>query len=161
MTVTFAQKQSQVRPLYETDFHKWAAEQARAIRDGRVSAIDWDNVAEEIESLGRRDRRALENHLEILIAHLLKCMMQSDRRTASWYATIREQRKQIARLLERNPSLRTLPKRYYDAAYGEAIRRAVRDTGLGEESFPEASPFTPDEALDPDFLPGSDEGRAE
>ena len=58
--------------LYEIDFHLWTERQARALREGRASEIDWLNVAEEIESLGRSDRRALVAHLEILLAHLLK-----------------------------------------------------------------------------------------
>ena len=159
MTVTFARKRSKAGSLYETDFHRWADEQARAVREGRGTDVDWENVAEEIESLGRSDRHALHNHLENLIAHLLKCIVQPERRTASWDATIREQRKRIGQLVQRNPSLRTVPKEYYGTAYQEAVWRAVRDTGYAEDAFPQASPFTLDEVLDPGFLPGSSEGK--
>jgi hypothetical protein len=153
MALADARTKSETRSLYESDFHAWAAQQARSIRHMRAADIDWENVAEEIESLGRRDRRALENHLDVLIAHLLKCLVQPERRTASWDLTIREQRRQIARLIERNPSLKDVSARRYEAAYADGIWRAVRDTGLAEGEFPGAPPFSLAEALDPDYLP--------
>lgn len=139
--------------LYEVDFSRWAAEQAHALREDRQADVDWENLAEEIESLGRRDRRAIENRLEILLAHLLKCVVQPERRTASWDATIKEQRKRIRGLIDRNPSLKELPGEYYDTAYREAVWRAYRDTGVHEEAFPAKNPFSLRDALDPDYIP--------
>jgi len=58
--------------LYDTDFHEWAETQAAALRNRSANALDWDNIAEEIESLARRDRREIRNRLEVLCQHLLK-----------------------------------------------------------------------------------------
>ncbi|MYZ49791.1 DUF29 domain-containing protein [Propylenella binzhouense] len=145
---------------YEFDFPRWAEQQARALRARNPAEIDWDNVAEEIESLGRNDRRAIAARLEVLIAHLLKCLVQPERRTRSWDLTIQEQRKRIALLIERSPSLADFPARQFEEAYREAVRLASRDTGLAEKAFPAAAPFSADQALSPDFVTGSrDSGR--
>ena len=62
---------------YEEDFYAWTVEQARLLRLGDLSAIDVANIAEEIESVGRSDRRALESRLTVLLTHLLKWRIQS------------------------------------------------------------------------------------
>ena len=72
---------------YEQDFYAWTVEQGRLLRTGELSAIDAVNLAEEIESMGRRDRRELENRLTVLLTHLLKWQMQPDQRSRSWSAT--------------------------------------------------------------------------
>lgn len=152
--MSLARAPGAVQPsTYEVDFHRWTADQAAALRNAASAEIDWENVAEEIESLGRSYRRALENRFEILLAHLLKCLVQPERRTRSWDMTIAEQRKQIASLIERNPSLGDLPRTNFDRAYKDAVWRATRDSGLPESAFPPASPFTVQEVLDPAFLP--------
>jgi hypothetical protein len=142
---------------YEQDFHRWALDQAAALEEKRWSEVDWENVAEEIESLGRNNRQALETNLEILIAHLLKCLIQPERRTRSWDMTIREQRRRIARLTERHPSLRDVPEAHFSDAYVEGRWMAIRDTGLEEPSFPGSCPFTLEEVLAPSFFPSPGE----
>ena len=66
----------QTPPLYERDFCHWTAEQAAALRAAAARrldlALDFENLAEEIESLGRSDRRALVSHIKRVIEHLLK-----------------------------------------------------------------------------------------
>ncbi len=84
---------------YEKDFYAWTVEQARLLRAGELSALDVANIAEEIESLGRSDRRELGSRLTVLLLHLLKWRSQPDTRSKSWLATIREQRRQIEKLL--------------------------------------------------------------
>ena len=133
-------KEKQELPLYERNFYEWTHMQARALRQLNASQIDWDNVAEEIESLGRKDRRALKSHLEVLMAHLLKCLVQPSRRTRSWDMNIREQRKQITSLLQQNPSLQDLSATRFSSLYADAVWRAVRDTRLSEADFPGAQP---------------------
>lgn len=139
---------------YDSDLYTWSVNQARAIREGRWDDVDWENVAEEIESVGRSDRRAVRSHLEVLIAHLLKCVVQPERRTPSWDQTIRAQRSAIARLLDRNPSLGGLPAERFGEVYGYAVSLAVRDTGIDEGRFPKEPPFTLEEVMSPDFFPG-------
>lgn len=146
-------KPRQKTALYERDFHEWIVAQTEALREERWSDLDWENLAEEIESAGRRDKQAVLAHLEILLAHLLKCLVQPERWTRSWELTIREQRKQIDLLIRRNPSLRHLPHSSFSEAYIGGVRYAARDTGLQDSKFPTEPPFTVEEALDQDFLP--------
>jgi hypothetical protein len=96
--------------LYETDFALWAAEQASALRDAAhrgSNTVDWENVAEEIESLGRSERRALASHIAVVIEHLLK--LQTSPATGSrrqWRESVRRARQEINRVLKDSPSLR-------------------------------------------------------
>jgi hypothetical protein len=140
-------------PSYDEDFPEWALAQAQALRDGRLEDIDWENVAEEIETLGRNARRALESHLEILLAHLLKCLVQPERRTRSWDQTIRTQRQQIMRLIARNPSLASVPEQHFDEGYRDALAMVERETGIDPATLPEQPPFALDQVLDPAFWP--------
>jgi hypothetical protein len=97
--------------LYEQDFVLWAEEQARALRQAAHSGanlpLDWENLAEEIESLGRRDRRELRSRIQRVIEHLLKleCSPALDPRPG-WRTTIRRERQEIEMILEDSPSLR-------------------------------------------------------
>src|SRR6478609_3853150 len=87
--------------LYDADFYRWTETMAASLRGQDAGALDWDHLAEEIESSGGRDRRELHNRLRVLIAHLLKWQYQPDLREGStWKSTVREQRRQIAALLE-------------------------------------------------------------
>ena len=90
---------SQNSVLYEEDFFAWTIEQARLLRAGDLSAVDAANIAEEIESMGRSDRRELQSRLVVLIMHLLKWRFQPSARSTSWSATIEEQRLQIENIL--------------------------------------------------------------
>jgi hypothetical protein len=89
---------------YEADFHAWAYDQANKLRAGEP--VDIANIAEELETLGRTEEQQLTNRLAVLIQYLLKCEYQPQRRTPSWDATIKEHRQRVARLLDRNPSLK-------------------------------------------------------
>ncbi len=138
---------------YEEDFYAWTVEQARLLRAGEFSDIDVENIAEEIESMGRSDRRAIESRLTVLLAHLLKWQLQPQMRSTSWSGTIREQRRQIEKLLRDSPSLRPFVPAVLAEAYADAREDAAAETGLPETAFPEACRFTPEEVLSRSFLP--------
>jgi uncharacterized protein DUF29 len=114
---------------YEEDFYAWTVEQSRLLRAGDLSAIDVANIAEEIESMGRSDRRAIESRLTVLLTHLLKWQAQPALRSTSWSVTIREQRRQIEKLLRESPSLRPFVAEALSEAYGDAREDAVEATG--------------------------------
>ncbi len=78
--------------LYETDFYSWTVEQSKRLRLGKFDGLDLDNLAEEIESLGKQQRDELENRLGVLIGHLLKWDSQPELRGKSWRLIIKEQR---------------------------------------------------------------------
>jgi hypothetical protein len=139
--------------LYRRDFHAWAKEQATLLRAGIASELDWSNIAEEIESMGRSERNQLTNRLAVLLAHLLKWQYQPGLRGNSWHLTIREQRRRAARVLGQNPSLRPELGAIVTDAYGDALLAAERETGLPEATFPVACPWDFDLAMRDDWLP--------
>ena len=138
---------------YEQDYAQWCADQGALLRAGRLEALDRENLAEEIESLGRSDRREIESRLKPLLVHLLKWRFQRERRTKSWEATIREQRARIAKILQESPSLKNYPQEVLQEEYGYARWDAAKETGLPDVTFPETCPFTANQVLDTSFLP--------
>lgn len=143
--------------LYETDFYAWANQQAALLRAGQLSHADVLNIAEEIESMGRSERNQLTNRLAVLMAHLLKWQFQPSLRGNSWRLTIREQRRRAARVLKQNPSLNDKLPDILAEAYGDALLAAERETGLPENTFPAACPWSFAQAMDPAFWPGMED----
>jgi hypothetical protein len=138
---------------YEEDFYAWTMEQAQLLRSGEFSELDIENIAEELESMGRSDKREIESRLTVLLAHLLKWQLQAGLRSRSWSGTIREQRQRIEDLLAESPSLRPLVASIRPGLYARARQRAADETGLPESTFPAECPFTADQILAEDFLP--------
>ncbi len=138
---------------YEDDFYGWATDQAALLRSGRVAEADLANIAEEIDSLGRSEKRELVSRLAVLFAHLLKWQFQPALRGNSWRLTLREQRRKLARHLQDDSSLRPLLGQAATDAYGDALLDVQRETGLAETTFPPTSPWTVDDVLDDNFLP--------
>ena len=113
--------------LYDRDFFAWANEQAALLRAGCLAAADIENIAEEIESMGRSEKRELLSRLAILLMHILKWQAQPMLRGNSWRGTIKIQRREIARYLADNPSLTAKLPEVLSAAYGDAVfHHAVR-----------------------------------
>jgi hypothetical protein len=140
---------------YDDDFFAWTQEQARLLRDGELADIDVENLAEEIESMGRSNRRELRSRLAVLIMHLLKWRYQPVFRSTSWSGTIREQRRQVRELVDESPSLGSMLSADLSVIYEAAVVKAVIETGLEDSSFPAECPYTPDQILSEDFLPES------
>jgi hypothetical protein len=133
--------------LYDRDFYAWANEQGALLRAGQLSSADIEHIAEEIESMGRSEKRELVNRLTVLLTHLLKWEHQPQRRGRSRHLTIREQRRQVAAVMADNPSLRTRLGDILADAYAGALLAAQRQTGLAEDAFPAACPWTYDEVM--------------
>ena len=141
-----------LRKQYDADFYAWANETVHLLKEGRFAELDIAHLAEEVESMGRSDKRELSSRLAILIAHLLKWQCQPERRGNSWKYTIKEQRFEIADLLEESPSLRAEIATHLGHAYEKALLIALKETGLSAKLFPLACPFTLTQILDFDFL---------
>ena len=139
--------------LYDRDFYEWTLRNAELLRSGRASEADLDHIAEEIEDMGKRERRELVSRLGVLIGHLLKWQAQPDHRGRSWEATIRLQREEISDLLAEMPSLRRYLEGNLAKAYRHGVIAASMETRLPIEDFLSTSPFSLDLLLDPDFLP--------
>src|ERR1700761_8543952 len=113
--------------LHETDFYAWAQEQAELLRTGRAADADLALIAEEIESMGKTEKRELVSRLTILLLHLLKWQFQPDRRGASWRVSIQNARDDIADHLADNPSLKPQLGAAIAAAYRRARRQAAAE----------------------------------
>jgi hypothetical protein len=146
--------------LYAQDFVRWTEEQAAALRAGRLEALDLENLAEEIASLGRRDRRELDSRLEGLIMHLLKCRFQPDQRTGSWESTIRTQRREIEQILEQSPSLRREVEPALADGYPTARRNAAAEADLPLDTFPASCPFSQEQTLADEWLPAEQSAKS-
>lgn len=140
-----------VRAEYERDFYSWLMEQARHVREGRWHAIDRDNVAEEIESLGREQFNKLASALRVLMLHMLKWDHQPRKRSRSWAVSIAAQRIEIEDVLADNPGLRPRIPEAMARAYRQARTLAARETGLPEDAFPPTCPYRYDEIMSRTF----------
>jgi hypothetical protein len=138
---------------YDEDFFEWTEEQARLLRAGELSDIDAINLAEEIESAGKSDRREVHSRLTVLLTHLLKWKFQPCARSNSWRSTIREQRARIELVLEDSPSFRPFVAEALARAFKTAREVASEETGLPEAGFPAECPFMPEQILAAKFLP--------
>ncbi len=127
---------------YQADYAGWAEDTAKAIADGRWSDIDRAALIDEVESLGKQERHRIISRLTVLLSHLLKSQYQPMRHSRSWDATVLEQRSRLRDLVEDSPSLRPVLPELVDKAYGYARLRAMRETGLMLNTFPEQLPFT-------------------
>ena len=126
---------------YKDDVYGWAQRQAALLRAGRLAEIDAEDVAEEIESVGRAEYDKLESALRVLLSHMLKWDYQPGRRSRSWTLTIREQRNRVKKWLRHNPSLRSLLDEVVAESYSDAFLEAARETDLPLATFPETNPY--------------------
>ena len=150
-----------MRSLYEADFYAWTQEQAELLRHHQWSKLDLPNLIEEIESLGKQQRQELRNRLSILIGHLLKWQYQPGRRSRSWLATIRVQRRETQELLQENPSLKPYLLEALQKAYKNGKDLAVTETNLPYKTFPQDCPYTVDQILEDSFYPGEPSAEIE
>lgn len=132
---------------YQQDYYAWTTQTAWLLREGRFGEIDALQIAEELESMGKREKRELVSRLSVLIAHLLKWQFQPAKRSRSWRNTILTQREEIETLLEDSPSLRSELLALIPAAFTRAKRLAEDETGIEQETFGESCPFTLKEIL--------------
>ena len=139
--------------LYDEDFYAWSNQQAELLRAGRLQQADIEHIAEEIESMGKTEKRELISRLTVLLLHLLKWRFQPARRVASWEASIGVQRNRLADHLDDNPSLRPLLPNALAASYRDAALEAVAETDLSAATFPQTSPWSFEQALDAGFWP--------
>jgi len=139
--------------LYDSDFYAWANEQAALLREGKLSSADIENIAEEIESMGRSEKRELVSRLTVLLRRRLKWRFQPELRSVSWRLSVEEQRYKITDHLADNPSLKPLVNEAVATAFRYGRIEAERETGLPRETFPAACPWLFEQMMDADFRP--------
>jgi hypothetical protein len=138
---------------YDQDFYSWISKNVELLRSGQFGEADLEHIAEELESMGKRDLRELRSRLQVLIMHLLKWKYQPDKQSKSWSRTIDNQRNEIENLLIDSPSLRGQLTIALGIIYAKAKQSAYQETYLQEDLFPKDCPFQLTEILDQYFFP--------
>jgi len=137
--------------LYETDFYAWTLAQAKLLKERDFEHLDIPNLVEEIESLGKQERRELTKRLGVLIGHLLKWDYQPEKRSKSWRVTIQIQRREIGDLLEENSSLKPYLSVAIAKAYPAGLDLVQLETPLDYGDLPQNCPYSLEQLLDPNF----------
>jgi hypothetical protein len=145
------------KTLYDADYNLWLSEQVGALQQGELDRLDSQNLIEELTDLGKRERRALESYLEVILLHLLKWQFQPQRRSRSWDVSIANARLSIQKLFRDSPSLNYYVATLIENAYPTARLLAHKETGLPISTFPAEPAYREAEILDLEFLPISDE----
>ena len=139
--------------LYQQDFYLWTEATAQQLRQGEFTQVDVANLIEEIESMGKREKRELKSRLIVLLMHLLKWMYQPGKRSDSWINTITEHRIALEELLEDSPSLRAFLPEVFEQCYQKARIKAAQETGIKLSTFPSQCSFGQDQVLEAGFFP--------
>jgi hypothetical protein len=140
-----------VKTLYDTDYVEWVGRTAQLIRERRFDEIDVENLAEEVEGLAGSLQSAVRSQLRRMLMHLIKQKIQPDRDCASWRASIANAQVEILNDIKSSPSLRRFARDILDDTYRDAVRIALIETDLEDQSgalnIPEQCPYTIDQLL--------------
>lgn len=139
--------------LYDLDFNLWLESTVNLLKKRQLDQLDYDNLIEEIESMGRSEKDSLESNLEQLLMHLLKWKYQPNKRSNSWRYSITEHCLRIKKAIKKSPSLKRYLEEVLNECYQDARLLASRDTGLTQETFPMICPFAKEVILNPEYLP--------
>lgn len=139
--------------LYETDYAEWIKATVEKLRSRDYNNVDWENLIEEIEDIGRNDRRSLKSNFIVVLLHLLKWQFQPDRRSGSWEGSIIEHRRRVREAIEESPSLQPYLESIFAECYTQAVKQAKAETRLPLETFPHQCLYQLADVLNDDFLP--------
>lgn len=145
--------QVNLKNLYDRDFYLWLETTANLLKNRQIDRIDYENLIEEIEAMGRSEKAAIESNLRILLMHLLKWKYQPQKRTNSWKFSIIEHSLRINKAFKDSPSLRRYFNEVFEETYQDARLLASGETGLQKETFPQICPFKREDILNPEYLP--------
>lgn len=139
--------------LYDTDYLQWIEATVEKLQRQDYTQIDWEHLIEEIEDMGKSERRSLESNLIVVFLHLLKWQYQPESRSGSWEGSILEHRRRIRKALKDSPSLKPYLETIFSECYFEAVKQAKAETGLSLEIFPRQCSYKLVDVLDDTFLP--------
>lgn len=138
---------------YAIDFNLWAQQTAKLLREHRWQEVDLEHLIEEIEDLGKSERRGIASQLTRLLLHLLKWQYQPQRRSDSWLDSITDARLQIELAVKDSPSLKAYASEQLEQRYHKARQSAAKQTGLLFSTFPEECSYSLENVLNEDWLP--------
>ena len=151
--------QASQKSLYDADFVRWVETTVEQLQTQDYAKVDWENLLEEIEDLGKSEKRAIYSNLKIILLHLLKYKYQPEKRSNSWVATIVEHRQRIKKGFKESPSLQPYFTEIFNDCYQDARELAAAETGLAIDEFPIESTFNSEAVLNSEFLTdGNDSG---
>ncbi len=153
MTYNLTKQHDSPANLSDRDYYSWLKQTALSLRNKEFDQLDMENLIEEIEDMGRSEKRAIESNLRIVLLHLLKWKYQSQQRSGSWRGSIAEHRIRIRKALQDSPSLKNYLPEVFAETYQDAIKIASQETGLEPETFPTSSEWTLQQVLDEAWLP--------
>ncbi|MGB3201889.1 MAG: DUF29 domain-containing protein [Nodosilinea sp.] len=142
--------------LYDQDFYRWIQHTVQALKHHDLDQVDWENLIEEIDSMGRSEKKELKSRLLVILEHLLKLMFwesEKAQNSRGWRNTVIEQRGQLELLLDDSPSLRPMVRELFRESYARARTQVLQKSELPSDRIPTLPPFTADDALNPNFLP--------
>lgn len=139
--------------LYETDYLNWIEITVEQLKNQTYEQIDWENLIEEIDDLGRSERRSLKSNLIVIITHLLKWQYQPELRSGSWKGSIVKHRRWVRDALQDSPSIKRYLEDIFLTCYGDAVEQASVETGLLITQFPCEYSYTVEQILESNFFP--------
>lgn len=142
---------------YATDFNLWTQRTAQLLREGQWHEIDLEHLIEEVEGLGKSERRGIASQLTRLLLHLLKWQFQPQRRSDSWLDSITDARTQINLAVQDSPSLQDYLTEQLEQSYQQARRKAAKQAGMPLSVFAEECLYPIDLVLKEDWLPEEEE----
>lgn len=153
MTNSLIRHQDSSANLYEQDYYRWLEQVALHLRKQAFDQLDLENLIEEIEDMGRSEKRATESNLRVVLLHLLKWKYQPHHRSGSWSGSIAEHRIRIRKALQDSPSLKNYVPEIFAETYQDAIKIASQETSLEPEIFPISCEWILQQVLDEEWLP--------
>ncbi|WP_414545962.1 DUF29 domain-containing protein [Nostoc sp. CCY0012] len=144
------------KALYEQDFYLWIQTTVKLLKERNLEQLDIDNLLEEIDSIGRSEKKELETRLIVLIENLLKLqfwILDKDDNARSWRTNVVEQRRQILYILADRPSLKSILNHIFIDCYTDGRKDTIRKYQLSSELFPEQPPFSLEQVLKEYFIP--------
>lgn len=143
--------------LYKEDFYRWTVEQSNLLRSIELEGLDTKNLAEEIASLGRQERKELRTHFNVVLGHLLKWHLLPQERSKLWQVTIDSERREILWILRDSPSLKENLSEIIKDSYEAALYLVRLETSLDSKDLPKECPYTGEQILDLGFPTGIDD----
>jgi hypothetical protein len=146
---------------YETNIVAWANEQAWLVRNKKFELLNIEQIAEEIEDVGKSEQRELASRMAVLLCHLLKWQYQPARQGASWKAAIKTQRERVKRRLNQTPSLKKCltDSEWLADAWDDARDATEKKIEISYEKFPEQCSWTIEDILSDNWFPQLFENR--
>ena len=127
-----------LKELHEADFNLWVEEMKVKIKNRDIETMDWDNLLDEIDDMGKSEKRSLDSYLQRLVEHILKLKYwteEKERCQQGWIREVVNFRTRIERILRKNPSLQNYLQQEYENVFNDAVKVVRCDFDVPEDSL--------------------------